>query len=115
MTTKTDNEKPKVTQFPSAPAAIAEFYLSLGGDLSRFSEGTCVTGCPEPIALNDIVPESPLLEPWENPLNFDQWKGAMRILRALISRLNVDESDFVFSTFAYQLAYPWAQRQGEGQ
>ena len=88
---------------PEAAVLLAGMFMRLGAHLIIDSKGDRRMILPEPCSFEDRkLPEPvPNPKPHETFLNGEQYRGALRMLTAMMNRLHPTDSAFVYDAFAY--------------
>jgi hypothetical protein len=99
-----DPSTPKMeASLPESAVLLALIYQRLGGTFSISSKGGRYFGRPEP-ALFHInggdIPQLPGAKAHEQFRNAEQWKGAVKLVEALLQRLDERDTDTIFDLFA---------------
>lgn len=97
---------------PNTSFTFALLYRRLGGSFSIGSNGNRYFGRPEPIlfrmnaeeageAENDHLPQLAGAKPHERFHNADEWSGAIKLIEALLNRIDDADTEMVFGLLAY--------------
>src|SRR4051794_2784918 len=84
---------------PQIAMMLACLYQRLGGDFSISSNGRRGYYKPLPNGFDEI-PQLSGMAPDELFRDEKEWAGAMKVIRALLKRLDDQDADFVFGLFA---------------
>lgn len=82
---------------------LAMLYKRLGGSFSIGTNGVRYFGHPEPCLfrmLDQPLPQLAGTKPHEQFHNESEWRGALKLVEALLQRLDDHDSDLVFDLFA---------------
>ncbi len=95
-------------RFPPNPMAamfVAMVYRRMGGWFTIDSNGKRYTGVAEPIFLDGqtgepVLPQLPDAKPHERFHSADEWRGAVKLLDALLRRMDRSDTDTIFEIMA---------------
>lgn len=88
---------------PAVSLSWALIFQQLGGSLGIGSDGRRHTTMPEPALFRsrgEELPSVPDPEPHERFLNGDEWRGAIKLMAALIRRTSDADKDLIFGLLA---------------
>lgn len=101
----------KQSELPHSPQIallVGTLFKQLGGDLNIEPDGLRYSSVPEPHTF-DSLPKISGLEPCYQPMNGEQYRGAMRLVSGLMHRLGKADKDFLFDLFAEAYVDPEAR------
>ena len=95
---------------PEAATVIASMFLRLGAHLIVDQHGKRQMMLPEPCSARDeegnLPDPVPNAKPTERFLSSDQYRGALRMVTAMLNRLHPNDTAFVYDAFAIVMADP---------
>lgn len=94
-----DKEMSELPSSPEIALLVGALFKQLGGDLMINPDGRRYSSIIEPCLL-DRLPTISSLEPCYQPMNVEQYRGAMRLVSGLLHHLCKDDKDFIFDLFA---------------
>ena len=99
-------ETPKtLPECPEAAIVIAGMFLRLGASLIIDNDGARRMILPEPCSFRmdgrDLPEPVPNAMPHEAFLNDEQYRGALRMVTGMMSRLHPRDAAFVYDAFAH--------------
>lgn len=100
MTSKSKDRLPSNLDVAGIFAAL---FLRLGGTFTVGSNGVRYVGRPEPALFRLQKRGLPQLlesEPWEQFHSADEWRGALKLVDYVLTRLSESDQDWVFGCFA---------------
>lgn len=98
----------ELSHSPEIALLIGTLFKQLGGDLTIGPDGKRYCGVPEPYTF-DTLPQVSALEPCFQPLNDEQYRGAMRLVSGLLHRLCKEDKNFLFDLLGNAYVDPEAR------
>ena len=93
---------------PEIALLIGTLFKQLGGDLNIEPDGRRYSSVPEPLTF-DSLPKISRLDPCYQPMNGEQYRGAMRLVSGLLHRLGKADKDFLFDLLGDAYVDPGAR------
>lgn len=88
---------------PDIAGLAAMLFIKMGGHFSIGSNGERYSGRPEPCLFriqDQSLPVLPGAEPHEQFHSDEEWRGAIKLLDYIISRLSAADKNMIFDGFA---------------
>tara|TARA_R110002124_G_scaffold264235_2_gene430814 strand:- start:4773 stop:5084 length:312 start_codon:yes stop_codon:yes gene_type:complete len=93
---------------PEIALLVGTLFKQLGGYLNIGPDGRRYSSIPEP-HIFDTLPKISALEPCFQPLNDDQYRGAMRLVSGLLAHLCKEDKNFLFDLIGEAYVDPEAR------
>ena len=101
-------ETSMLPQSPEIALLVGTLFKQLGGDLIIGPDGRRYSSVTDPHVFSSL-PKISALEPCYQPLNDEQYHGAMRLVSGLLHHLCKDDKNYLFDLFGEAYVDPEAK------